>query len=105
MIEEGKIKLFQKEDHTIHANWIFAIRIVGNTHTIEETTEFFKHKNIDIRPFFYPIHKHGHLSSITNNDAVSELLNKEIIMIPSSPSITLEEQRYIVEVIGLFSTL
>ena len=105
LIEEGRIKLFQKEENTTSAPWIFAIRIVGNTHTIEETTEFFKKKNVDIRPFFYPIQMHGHLSSIINNDEVSELLNKEIIMIPSSPSITLEEQKYVVDIIQLFSTL
>jgi perosamine synthetase len=100
LIEKGKISLFKKEQNTTNANWIFAIRIIGNTRTIEETTLLFKSKNIDIRPFFYPIHKHGHLTSIVNNDAVSELLNREIIMIPSSPTITYEEQKYIVDVIG-----
>jgi hypothetical protein len=72
------------------------------TKSIEETTEFFKTHNIDIRPFFYPIHKHGHLTSIKNDDEISELLNKEIIMIPSSPSITIEEQTYVVNIIKLF---
>jgi perosamine synthetase len=101
LINSGKIKLFKKEDNTENANWIFAIRIIGNNKSIEDTTNFFKNNNVDIRPFFYPINKHGHLMNIENNDEVSELLNKEIIMIPSSSSITFEEQKEVVNVIHL----
>jgi len=102
LINEGKIVLFKKEDNTENAHWIFAIRIIGNNKSIEDTTEFFKINNVDIRPFFYPIHKHSHLINIKNDDKISELLNKEIIMIPSSPSITIEEQSYIVRIIEKF---
>ena len=102
LIKTDKVKLFEKDMDTECANWIFAIRIVGNLKTIEETSDFFRDNRIDIRPFFYPIHKHGHLVSIENNDTVSESLNKEIIMIPSSPSITFEEQQKIVDVVNKF---
>ena len=80
-------------------------KLVNNIKTIEETTDFFKKHNVDIRPFFYPINKHGHLMSIKNDDEISELLNREVIMIPSSPSITIEEQTYVVSVIELFILL
>ena len=103
LINEGKIALFRKEDNTENACWIFAVRIIGNTKTIEETTEFFKTNNIDIRPFFYPINKHGHLKNIKYDDDISELLNREIIMIPSSPQITIEQQKYIVSMIKVFT--
>jgi perosamine synthetase len=102
LIVEGKISLFKKEDNTENSHWIFALRILGNNKSIEETTEFFKANNIDIRPFFYPINKHGHLTSIANDDEISLLLNKEIIMIPSSPSITIEEQKKVIDVVKLF---
>ena len=102
LIQDGKISLFTKEDNTENACWIFAVRIIGNTKTIEEMTEFFKNNNIDIRPFFYPINRNNHLKNIKNEDKISELLNKEIIMIPSSPSITIEQQKYIVSIIHLF---
>ena len=102
LINEGKLALFKTEENTENACWIFAVRIIGNTKSIEETTEFFRTNNIDIRPFFYPINKHGHLNHIENKDEISELLNKEIIMIPSSPSITIEHQKYIVSIIDLF---
>ena len=102
LINCGKIAIFKKEENTECANWIFSIHIIGNNKSIEETTDFFKINNVDIRPFFYPIHKHGHLMSIKNDDKISEILNKEIIMIPSSPSITIEEQIYVVSVIKIF---
>lgn len=102
LIVEGKVVLFKKEENTDNANWIFALRIIGNNKSIEETTDFFKLNYIDIRPFFYPINKHTHLSNILNNDDISFILNKEIIMIPSSPTITIHEQKYVVEVINRF---
>jgi perosamine synthetase len=96
------VKLFEKEENTEKADWIFAIRIVGNPKSIEETTDFFRNHNVDIRPFFYPIHKHLHLSSIKNDDEVSVILNREIIMIPSSPTITNEEQQIVANVVYEF---
>jgi perosamine synthetase len=102
LIKNKKISLFKKEENTENANWIFAIRIINNKKLIDETNEFFKINNIDIRPFFYPINKHKHLNEIENKDEVSEILNKEILMIPSSPNITLNEQTYVVDVIEKF---
>ena len=102
LIQENKVKLFEKEMNTENSHWIFALRIVGNTRSIDETSTFFKDNGIDIRPFFYPINKHGHLSSIENTDEVSTILNNEIIMIPSSPSITIEQQQKVVDTIGQF---
>jgi perosamine synthetase len=102
LIEENKISLFQSEDDTENACWIFAIRFINNTKSITETSNFFKKLNIDIRPFFYPINKHGHLKDISFDDSIPDILNKDIIMIPSSPSITFEEQKYIVKSIDNF---
>jgi perosamine synthetase len=102
LISCGKIVLFKKEDNTENSHWIFAIRIIGNNKSIEETTEFFKIHNVDIRPFFYPINKHGHLTNIENNDEISILLNKEVIMIPSSPTITIDEQKQVVDTLKIF---
>lgn len=105
LIKLGKIKLIKREENTIHSPWIYALRIVDNTKTINETILFFKENNIDIRPFFYPINAHKHLKMVENNDDVSYILNKEVIMIPSSPNITYEEQEYIVNAIKSFVNL
>tara|TARA_B110000208_G_C11355406_1_gene279143 strand:- start:16 stop:441 length:426 start_codon:yes stop_codon:yes gene_type:complete len=105
LVKLGKIKLIKHEENTIHSPWIYALRIVDNTKTIEETCDFFKNNNIDIRPFFYPINAHKHLETIENNDNTSYVLNKEIIMIPSSPNITYEEQKLVVDVVYKFINL
>ena len=102
LVELNKVQLIKNEENTINAPWIYALRIINNKKTIEETTLFFKNNNIDIRPFFYPINSHQHLKYIKNDDKVSYLLNNDIIMIPSSPSITEEEQKQVVDVIYKF---
>jgi len=102
LTKNGKVALFEQEEKTVYAPWIFAARLIGNSKTIEETTDFFRDNGIDIRPFFYPINKHGHLSIIENNDKISKLLNKEIIMIPSSPKITIEQQEKVAAIIYKF---
>ena len=97
-----KIKTIKNEDNTIISPWIYALQIIDNNKSVEETTNYFKDNGIDIRPFFYPINKHYHLKDIENNDLISEKLNKEIIMIPSSPNITLKEQKYIINTLNKF---
>jgi perosamine synthetase len=99
LVKLGKIQLIKHSENTTYAPWLYALRIVNNTKTVEETTEFFRSNNVDIRPFFYPINAHEHLSTMTNVDEVSYLLNKEVIMIPSSPTISIEEQTKVVDVI------
>jgi perosamine synthetase len=107
LIRKGRVCLYEKEHDTQSTCWIFALRIIGNPKTVDETAAFFDANGIDVRPFFYPIHAHKHLSSfrdkITDEDhAVSVLLNKEIIMVPSSPDITLEEQKQVIDVVTKF---
>lgn len=102
LVKLGKVKLFEKEDQTKNSPWIYALRIVDNTKSVEETNNFFKENNIDIRPFFYPINAHKHLKSIKNNDDTSYILNREVVMIPSSPTITHEEQKQVIDVIYKF---
>lgn len=102
LIKENKVALFEKENNTQSSDWIFSIRIIENTKSIEETNDFFKNNGVDIRPFFYPINKHLHLSDVENNDINSEILNREVIMIPSSPNITNKEQEKVVSIIFQF---
>jgi perosamine synthetase len=102
LIKSNLVQIFLEESNTECANWIFAVRLVNNNKSISETMEYFKKMNIDIRPFFYPINSHEHLKEISFEDENSFILNKEIIMIPSSPSLTFETQQYIVSVIREF---
>lgn len=102
LIETNKIAIFNEEPNTTCANWIFGLRLINNKKTIEETNNFFKSNNVDIRPFFYTINKHQHLKNILFDDDIANILNNEIIMIPSSPLITLDTQNYICKIIGIF---
>lgn len=107
LIRSGRVRLYEKEDGTQSTHWIFALRIVGNSKTVDETAAFFDANGIDVRPFFYPIHAHRHLSLCRSkisdsDDAVSVLLNKEIIMMPSSPDIRMDEQRRVIETVNKF---
>lgn len=99
LIQSGDIVLFCREDNTEPADWMFAIRIVGNKKSIEETSQWFQNAGVDIRPFFYPIWSHGHLIDVCYQgcDQASELLNREVIMVPSSPTISQEEQCKVVD--------
>ena len=96
LIELGKISVMKCEAETVPANWMYAIRIRGNVKNLEST---FKSAGIDIRPFFYPIHAHAHLREFENDDNVALELNREIIMIPCSPTITPTEQIQVVTTI------
>lgn len=96
LIRAGKIELFEQESGTESADWIFAVRIVANQRSIDETAQFFREEGVDIRPFFYPIHRHKHLANFQTGDSVAERLNREVIMIPSSPTISLLEQTQVV---------
>jgi perosamine synthetase len=102
LVNTGKICLIEHEENTLNSPWIYALRIKNNNNTIENTTTFFKNNNVDIRPFFYPIDCHEHLKTIQNTDEISHTLNKDIIMIPSSPNITINEQQYVVNQIQKF---
>lgn len=105
LLRSGRVRLFEKEDGTQSTHWIFALRIVGNP---DETAAFFDANGIDVRPFFYPIHAHAHLAGLTCDnhnhvdDPVSVLLNKEILLLPSSPDMTLDEQRRVIDTVRKF---
>jgi perosamine synthetase len=106
LIRSGRVRLFEKEAGTQSTHWIFALRIVGNPKTVDETAVFFDTNGIDVRPFFYSIHAHAHLTGFAGvDDPVSALLNKEIVMLPSSPDITLDEQRRVIESVHKFISM
>jgi perosamine synthetase len=106
LIDNKKVELQKVNQNTKRANWMYAVKIVNNSLNPKETFEYFKNKNIETRPFFYPYHKHEHLKNIKtyiNEDFESVNLNRQIVMIPSSPMIKYEDQVYIVNCIKEFT--
>lgn len=97
LIKTNKVSIQKEEENTERSYWMYAIRIYNLKETFEDFRKKCNEKGFDIRPFFYPINYHTHLKSIIFNDEISKKLSEEIIMIPSYPTITYEEQKYIVE--------
>lgn len=102
LVQQNKVSLIKRSEDTKRSPWMYSLRILNNSFTVEETTNFFLTHRVDIRPYFYPIDCHNHLNAVINTDDTSYLLNKEVIMIPSSPSITFEEQKHVVSVVEIF---
>lgn len=104
--KDGKITFQKIRDNTNRANWMFALRILNNKKSIEETYDFFNENGIEIRPFFYSFNKHYHLKELETHKIFNytdcDILNREIIMIPSSPMITEENQVKVVKCIENF---
>jgi len=89
--------IFQpQEKNCENAYWMFPIRIVGNT-SFKFANEYFLNKGIEIRSMFYPMSYHKHLIEYANIDKEkeAEILLKEIIILPSSPTLKKQEIDYI----------
>ena len=101
------IKIQSIEPNTTPANWMFGVRVVGNT-CYEDAEMFFKGYGVEIRPMFYSILTHKHLEnhpdvyglSINGIDCTNaDLLNKECFILPSFPELTLQEQVHIIGIV------
>jgi perosamine synthetase len=94
-VYETYVKLLKESniEAATTGKWMFLVRVPGGNYD-----DMFKHMmsfGIDTRPMFYEITKHKHLQSFS---APNILYNHhEYIMLPSSPSLTIEDQRYIIE--------
>lgn len=98
-----KVFIQSIENGTEHSNWMFGIRIKNNkNYEIAET--YFRNNGVDIRPMFYPITSHTHLVNKSNisksNCKNAEILNRECIILPSYPGLTVEEQNHILKVLN-----
>ena len=101
-IKQNKISLQKIDINTKRANWMFSIKLNNNKMSIDELNNYFTTQNgIEIRPFFYPFKSHEHLINLNShsNDNTAIELNSNIIMLPSYPDLSLEEQNYICKII------
>jgi len=79
--------------YTTHSMWMFSIElpIPAIFYPLLEADMLVK--GVELRPFFYSLPTHSHLGSLS----VPNELSKCIIMLPSSPSLTLEDQVQVVK--------
>lgn len=79
------VVLPKSEEDTIESEWMFVCGIDTDYKRLET---FMKENGVDIRPFFYDIKKHAHLSHIVCSDMI---LSVSFFMLPSFPDIKKEE--------------
>ena len=96
----GDIK-FQKNDKKSNPNcWLFTFR----TRKMRKLLDHLNENEIQCRPFWTPMNKlpmYKHLKFISNHD-VSEKLFSECISIPSSSSLSIDDQNLVIREIQNF---
>ena len=92
LIQEKSIVKIQQEHDTVQADWMYCIIIPRINFKRLEC--FLDDHKVQIRPFFYDIRRHKHLSDI-HVDYDEVLQYKYGIMLPSFPELTIEEQTYV----------
>jgi perosamine synthetase len=98
----NKVVRVKQEDNTEHSKWMYSIIIPSIQ--FEDLEKYMKENNIEIRPFFYDIHRHTHLKDIKNtfDNTFSKSITNYGVILPSFPELTLEEQTHIVSNLKLY---
>lgn len=81
----------KEENNTEHSKWMFSLMIHNINYNNFE--KYMNEKNIQIRPLFYDINTHGHLSNIYNK--YDKIDTNNGFMLPSYPELTKKQQEYI----------
>lgn len=88
------------DPNTKHSDWMFGVRVPGNS-SYQQAEDFFKKANIEIRPMFYPITSHKYIMEMSyvevGDCSNAALLNKECFILPSYPGITKLEHTHILK--------
>lgn len=103
-LKTNKKVIFQfEEEKCENAFWMFAIRILNNP-GFENANKFFLDNGIETRNMFYPMSAHQHLQKYADKqkELEAEILLKEIVIFPSSPTLTNKEVDYICQKINEF---
>lgn len=95
LFQNGIVSKPENSIGTRAAKWMYSLITPGINYN--SIGKFLEEKGIDTRPFFYDANDHKHIS-ICNKYGKSELFEYGI-MLPSYPSISVEEQTYIVNCI------
>ena len=92
-----EVVLQKDEIGTVNAEWLFGIRVL-NSEGYHSAKKFYNEHGIDIRPMFYPITKHKHLSGIECRIENASILSKECILLPSYPDLAEDDIVKVVDV-------
>ena len=86
--DRDDVKMQQTGDGTTNANWMFGLRFVNGI-GYDHAEAYFRQRNIEVRPMFYPITAHKYLVDnddvLIDRDDVAEQLNREVVIFPRLP--------------------
>lgn len=87
---------------TANAQWMYGVRIHG-LKSFDVADAFLHEQAIEVRPMFYPIHRHPHLSGALSFESETEAaLSRECIVLPSYPALSpVDQERVIGAVLAL----
>ncbi|HEY6227798.1 MAG TPA: DegT/DnrJ/EryC1/StrS family aminotransferase [Verrucomicrobiae bacterium] len=96
------LQLMPQADYGLHTNWLTCFLIDAQKFGLTQIQliDFLKHDNIESRPVWKPMHTqklYAHAECI--GGAVAEDINARGICLPSSSSLSLEDQQFIIETI------
>lgn len=103
LTEAPFIETQQISKGTNHANWIFAVKFTGGSKSNLEM--FLFNHGIQTRPMFPPVNHHKHYSAIQTKTKNAEYLYETCVMLPSYPSLTDNQIKFICEKIITFLNL
>lgn len=93
-----------------HSNWMFGIRVDGSTY--EKAKTYFDSKGIETRPMFYSACKQPYMQNYIDNETVqianqekADFLNKEVVILPSYPDLSKDEQTHVIETVKRYASL
>ncbi len=96
LLDIEEVQVQQTDPNTKHSKWMFGIHVNGGDY--HEMEKFFNANYIEVRPMFYPIHRHSYLRDIKVHGGcdVATRLNKECVILPSYPELQDHEISHVV---------
>lgn len=97
-LNTSKVIMLDTEDNVVKADWMFVLILPSINY--KDFEKYMLERQVQVRPFFYDIHKHNHLVDIYKHDEemdtkVVENITDHGVMLPSYPGLTEDEQKYI----------
>jgi dTDP-4-amino-4,6-dideoxygalactose transaminase len=94
------LQLMPQADYGLHTNWLTCFMVDAEKFglTQAQLIEFLKHANVESRPVWKPMHTQPlYKNAEAVGGAVAEDINARGICFPSSSSLSLEDQQFIIE--------
>lgn len=97
---KGSVIVPRIEENTTPSEWMFVCGIKNINY--QDLEKYMKLNNVDIRPFFYDISEHNHLTKIHR-----AVMNTDVtyFMLPSYPDMSLKDVEYVCETVLRFNRI